>query len=891
MLNQVVLVALLPAVLAKPIVQRSQTATMHGAYNGRSILANAAPMAIADGLTEGSTSDAAAEQGKSYNKSVPKMDPRNEAETHTRNNARNPEPTVYISAPEIAGRQVKSSQVSASAEQIAETVVDDAASMENGIDDAVDTSMADIPYPKRENAAPSNGTASKGQGTSTSCDCIGACSGQDGKASQMKCMKACAKSCDGDDDTKKKNDPLGGLLSGSLLSGLGMRDVEPRDYPHQSSPPRYEQKKPDPAPHYKEKPQPQPKPEHVVVGGAEEEEYESCMKKCKTHNCQHSSVGLDIDQCGNTSCEESCARYKKGEKFESEHLVYSPHPKREASYPKKNPQPAVPGYVEVEGHMDFENCMKKCSSHNCQHSSVGIDIDQCGNTSCEDSCAKYKKSNKNAKSGKIPSQIHGREQHSPAAYPAKQAPKPYPKKDPAPRPLVHGKLQGNEEYESCMKSCKTHNCQHSSVGIDIDQCGNTSCDEKCKKYKKEEHAEFSTVRAREEQRKTEPAVQKKPAYYPGKPESVVKSANEEYESCMHKCKTHNCQHSSVGIDIDQCGSTSCEDECVRYKKAEHEGHSKRQFEPVAEAAAVPAVPNVPNVPNMPNVPEVPNVPNTPNVPQVPAVPNMPNVPDVPAVPNAPNMPNVPEVPAVPNAPNMPNVPDAPAVPNVPYTPYAPAAPAAPAAPNAPPAPYSPATPYAPYAPFAPYGPHAPHVPHPRNANTPPGVIYGGKTPVSEASGMTDFESCMSKCKTRQCKHANIGHGISQCGDTSCEDSCAQFKEGNHAEVDKVRVKVPGGRLIANPVAGPKTLVVPNVQEVPVADAGESKEFQNCMHKCKTHNCQDAGLGVDVSQCGNTSCDEKCAKFKEGKEAHAVGTPHPAPLPITYPHHYGGKISI
>ncbi|KAI1141165.1 hypothetical protein F5Y05DRAFT_300903 [Hypoxylon sp. FL0543] len=773
MLNQVVLAALMPAVLAKPIVQ---TATMHGAHNGRSIFGNAVPVAMADGMTDSSTNvalqnDAATEQGKSFNKSVPKMDPRNMAATQTRDYGRSPEPTVYIT-PEIAGRELNPDQVAAlSAKGGAQTIFDGATAMMTGIAGAVGSGMADgmghNPHSKREDALPSSTSASASASatvaqaspsasSAASCDCISACADEDGKATQMKCMKTCTQNCDGDNDTTKK-DMLGGLLSGSLLDSLQPRDVDPRDYPHQDPPQKYEEKKPDPPKHEKEphkhkekKPDP-PKHEDKPK---DHKEKKPDPPKYKEEPQKYTEKKPDPP------------------KYEAKPQTYTekkPDPPKYEEKPQKyeQKQPDPPKYETKPNPPKHE---EKPQKYEMKAEDVGVrSVDR------------------------YPPRPSSKPVHRPAPEPASKPAEPV--------KIAEG---GQEEYESCMKHCKTHNCQHSSVGIDINQCGDTSCEESCAKYR--EGAKFETEHlVHTPHPKREVSIPEKHREH-AVPSHFKAEGHEDYEDCMRNCSSHNCQHSSVGIDLNQCGDTSCEDHCVKYKQAEHASYGKRQIAPVGEVATVP---NVPNVPNMPTVPEVPTVPNTP---------------------------------------------------------------AAPNSPNAPPAPHSPA---------------APHAPH---ANAKPGT-HDGQT-VAEGSAMSEFETCMSQCKTHNCQHSGVGIDIEQCGDTSCEDDCAKYKESAHAEVDKERVKAPGEKLIANPAfAGPKTLIVPNVQEVPVAEAHESQEYQDCMQKCKTHNCQKADVGLDVSQCGDTSCEQNCTKYKAGMDAHVEGEPRPvpapAPAPKTFPsHHYG-----
>ncbi|KAI1211822.1 uncharacterized protein F4807DRAFT_458029 [Annulohypoxylon truncatum] len=754
MLNQIVLAALMPAVMASPIAQRSQSAVPSGM--GGVMYHNNIPTAAAHAMDMDTMA--------MKNAALQKIKHNNKDASQTKNHARAPEPTVFVAPTQVVGRQINTTML--------EDMSKNAVSFATGIAESIASGLANLPPSKRADkpastssaplAAPTNGTGAMNatELAKAKCDCVGACSDIDGKSKQMKCIKECAKECDGDDDTKEKKDPVK-----NLLGSLGLREVTPAQIEHAK----------------------RPKPMPVkVTAAAGEEAFEECMKNCKSHNCQHSSVGLSIDQCGKTSCEETCAKHKKSASF-GKKISKKGHPE---NWPLGVPKPKPASAPKHEAaaakkEEEYESCMKECKTHNCQHSSVGLSVDQCGDTFCEDGCAKFRK----AASFASEKTVHKTYLRAVDSYPTK--PEPKPKHDVS----VAGKE--SEEFEACMKECKTHNCQHSGVGLDVDQCGDTMCADSCAEYK---HAAAGAIHGGMHPRDqlnypSSPRPVPQPAAIPA-PKPVFKShpppthktasmasENEEFEACMKECKTHNCQHSSVGLSIDQCGDTACADACAGYKKSAKAGHKhihKKQVEPVPKIEALPAVPAVAPLPAVERLPAVPAVA------PLPAVPNV----------------------AV--------------------------------APNAAPAPDRPATP----APASPAGPGS----HP-----PPDV------PVAAKKGSEDFEACMKQCKSHNCQHTSVGLETEQCGKTSCEDECASYHEADAAVAGKQMVKEPGAKLVANPGLGPDVLAVPNVHDVPVAEGHASQEYEDCMKKCKTHNCQKTGVGLDTEQCGDTSCEEKCVK--------------------------------
>ncbi|KAI1806974.1 hypothetical protein F4811DRAFT_87530 [Daldinia bambusicola] len=369
------------------------------------------------------------------------------------------------------------------------------------------------------------------------------------------------------------------------------------------------------------------------------------------------------------------------------------------------------------------------------------------------------------------------------------------------------------DFEACMDSCKTHNCQHSEVGLSLSQCGDTSCEDACAKYKSSKSMSSMFKLSKSiPKRRVRPVADRVKADAPlPKPKKPVVAAahSTTFEDCMKKCQTHNCQHSEVGISISQCGDTSCTEACAKYKE---DGGMiiTRQLRNSG---------NNGNVPDVPAVPEAPEVPPTPQVPAVPAVPEVPPTPQVPAVPEAPPTPEVPAVPAPPAAPAVKG------------------------------------------------GPIKAAAPAPRSQHHP--VLGHQNIPVKAVAEEGDYESCMKQCKTHNCQKSGVGLDLEQCGDTSCTDACASFKHSGHAAVGVHKTKVPyaPGHLAEHPGPDP-----PVVKTVPEASAHESKEYEDCVRQCKSHNCQKADIGLEVSQCGDTSCTESCAHLKEGKAMHIAGAP-------------------
>ncbi|KAI2470125.1 hypothetical protein F4781DRAFT_195751 [Annulohypoxylon bovei var. microspora] len=778
MLNHLVLVALMPAIMAKPIAQRSQSVVPAGM--GGVMYHNNIPTAAAEAMDLNSSSmkNAAVEEISDMGADIPRNVKQNgnKAASQTQNLARAPEPTVFVAPTQVVGRQINTTMLN--------DISSHAVSFATGITESIAAGLSNLSPSKRgeEPAAATHttntvNTVNTANGTATetkNCDCIGLCSDVDGKAKQMQCIKECAQSCDGDDDSKKK-DPVK-----NLLGSLGLREITPAQIEHAK--------------------RPKPKPVHVTAV-ASEEAFEECMEKCSTHNCQHSSVGLSIDQCGQTSCEESCAKHRKGKagmKITKKGLEFADdYP---AAKPAPKPAHKAPTHksAAAKEEEEWETCMEGCKSHNCQHTGVGLDTEQCGKTSCEEGCAKFKK----AKQFAADNMIHTKYLRAVDAYPTKK-PEPKPKQD------MTLKFKEDEEFEACVKKCRTHNCQHTGVGLDTEQCGDTSCADSCAMYKKDKAGMIHGKVHHAREQLDYPTTPMPPPKHTPKPQAhpehkdVKSSEHEEFKACMKDCKTHNCQHSSPGLSIDPCSDTWCADACVKYKKNAKAGKKiihKKQVQPVPQIEPLPAVPAVAPIPAVPAVAPLPAVPAIPAVAPLPAVA---------AVPNAAPAPNVAVVPNRPSA----------------------AAPAGPAGPGS----------------------------HP-----PPDGLVAAK------AGSVDFESCMKQCKTHNCQHTGVGLDTEQCGDTSCEDACASYREADSAVVGKKKVKSPGAKLVANPFAGPHTLAVPNIHEVPVAEGYENQEFEECVHKCRTRNCQKTGVGLDTEQCGDTSCEEKCVKYKGDAAFRAHG---------------------
>ncbi|KAI1100973.1 hypothetical protein F4804DRAFT_317303 [Jackrogersella minutella] len=671
---------------------------------------------------------------------------------------RAPEPTMFVSAPQMVGRQADSSTPTSHASSAGWKVISsDAVSFATSIAslaDAIASGFADhFPPDKREEATPtmtSSAVMAAATNATAGCDCIGACSDIDGKAAQMRCIKTCAKDCDGDDDSKAKTDVLGDLsksLTGSL--GLGGRAMVPAKLEHaqMSQSGKIVQKKgleqeadypaaKPPAP----KPQPKPEtyPQHV----------DSYPVKAP-------------------------APAPKPETYPQSYPVKAPAPKPDPK-PEHKPEHEKEHKPEHEKEHKPEHEKEHKPEHEKEHKPEHKDDHH------------------------DPKHDHKKEPKHIDNYPAKApAPTPlsypyglhgrdnlrYPTKNHLPRPSAEvshesAKASESEEFEACMKKCSTRNCKHSSVGIDLDQCDNTSCEENCAGHKQGHSGEISKTTGKIHARQQHvpysgsPAPQPAPhsAHHdhahkpaprpnlpapPPAPASAHFSAEEDFESCMNKCSTRNCQHSSVGLDIDQCGNTSCEQHCAKFRKSAHGSINKRNEHPSGPIAEVQAVP------------ELAPVAATPNRPSSHTSPN----------------------------------------------------------------------------------PHAA-----------PGLSPAHEGATAVKGGSKDFEACMSQCKSRNCQHSGVGIDIEQCGDTSCESACAEYKEADSAMIGKEK-QYDGTKIIKNPGIGPKILAVPNEHDVPVGQAHESQEYQDCMSKCKTHNCQKADIGLDVSQCGSTSCEEGCVKFQ------------------------------
>ncbi|KAI1391951.1 uncharacterized protein F4822DRAFT_425169 [Hypoxylon trugodes] len=636
MLNRIVLAALVPAIMAKPIAQPSeQTATNAArATTGSVIYHDNAPRVIANIADYNTTGmiDAAVESHKAgmanNDEPVPRINDPVMRATRTRMaNHQHTRPTAINAVPHVVERQIAFNSTKASSlfgnphpgSSSANWAASSAAAVAYASDlaNAIAEDLALFPPQKREptvtptssmrpstSGSPTHSSAKPAR-TFASCDCISECADEDGKATQMMCMEDCSKSCDGDDDGKNNN--LFTSLQTTLNQTLGLRDITPITHTHVH----------------------EPKPVHEVAAG-EEEDYEACMNSCKTHNCQHSEVGISLSQCGDTSCEDACAKHKKGG---ADKVIYKKHvepvPHRTA---KTHPPPKAVAPVEAgaKGDEEYEACMSKCSTHNCQNSQVGIDISQCGDTSCADSCAQYKKT----KSMEAhTANVFDKKNVVPVANHVPQSRKPVPAKAHAHAhaPAVEGAAHSEEDYEACVSKCKTHNCQHSEVSIRLSQCGDTSCHDSCAKKHKSGAAQIHSG-----PKNPAHAPAHAPVHARGRVGDDVKAEakgvkpvaagghKEDYQSCMSKCSTHNCQHSEVGIDISQCGKTSCEDDCAKYKnEGEFEVDVKKEHPPPDPHLNIPVDAPIPG-------PHSRTKANTGNVPAVAAVPEVPPVRDLPS---------------------------------------------------------------------------------------------------------------------------------------------------------------------------------------------------------------------------------------------------------------------
>ncbi|KAI2619587.1 hypothetical protein GGR54DRAFT_639913 [Hypoxylon sp. NC1633] len=470
---------------------------------------------------------------------------------------------------------------------------------------------------------PRNETAPVSDATDA-CDCIGNCSGMESSAEQWKCMKTCADTCDGDDD-KKKNDVAGGILSGSLLSSLGLRDLD-----HRGS-------------------LPTPAPVHAVnhvptrahdpeISSSDEAAYEQCLHSCRTHNCESADIALPVSQCGNTSCEDDCAKFKtsrsghvKSHKFH--HKMPAVRPFRPAPRdlermpasrlrPASRPTAKTPE-VSAGREADYESCMKQCSTHNCQSADIALPVSQCGDTSCEENCAQFKAADffHAAVNHHLPPVRRAQElsdlpelQDLPNVYkdadvaevlevadvadapevadvpdvadvpetaavpevaaipnppnaravPARQT------RPTGPNPHTQPDVSASQhaDYESCMSSCKSHNCQSANIALPVSQCGSTSCEQNCAQYKTSAHERIDTTRAATP---SHMHVEQQPGLGPVLvPEFRTQTegaaaAGTEYEDCISKCRTRNCQSADIGTVIEQCGDVRCDENCAHFK--------------------------------------------------------------------------------------------------------------------------------------------------------------------------------------------------------------------------------------------------------------------------------------------------------------------------------------
>ncbi|KAI1761137.1 hypothetical protein GGR53DRAFT_469641 [Hypoxylon sp. FL1150] len=467
------------------------------------------------------------------------------------------------------------------------------------------------PSTQSTSSATSSIAAASSSMASLSCDCISECADEHGPpsdehltASQMTCIQSCANSCDHDDDKADKagKDEKKPDLLGTLVPGLGLRDVAARQHGAPWSP--------RVRPHY----------EPPKFSASADSEYEDCMHNCTTNNCQSLDMGDHISQCGDTSCEDKCKGFST-EGSASATLPGFPLDKKQFIPPPPSffrEPPSRPKFSS-SGEFDFEACKQNCTTHNCQSLDMGGHISQCGDTSCEDECRSMErdfnsKLNLVKKEAKPP--VFGGPARvkkpdpvvpGPAVYPvepAAAAPKaemhghakhgrPHPGPHMGPRadvvpavpdvpdvpavPNANGMpddptafASAGAEYDACVSTCKTNNCQSADLGGLITQCGDTSCEDQCRHFKSDAKASVSRPKPEPWHRPLGPldaATQAAKAQSDRHNVKPVAGAEEskEYEDCMSTCKTHNCQSADVGGLISQCGDTECASTCARFK--------------------------------------------------------------------------------------------------------------------------------------------------------------------------------------------------------------------------------------------------------------------------------------------------------------------------------------
>ncbi|KAI1405108.1 hypothetical protein F4819DRAFT_29596 [Hypoxylon fuscum] len=629
MLSQVVVAALLPAIMAKPIAARTAAAEMN--VPSAAVAHDDTPMAMMAAAMANSMGRNDTEDFESTGEAVAKI--KHDALSKTQAHQQAPKPTVGMG---LAGRQWDPEELE---EIIASTIygqaVSDAMSAATDAFSAAASSVRSIHIPKREvvptqtaSMSVASATSSMAAAASSSavggCDCISKCADEKGPpsdqhltASQMKCISTCANECDGDDDSQKHSN----LLDSLDLSSLGLGgDKEARQLHGKKVHAHL--------------------PSHEPVAAMHEEaEYEACMKDCGSHNCQSLDMGDKIAQCGDTHCEQACAGFKKGKsgmvQTKNRHGKVPVKPVAPGHFMEKKsikseedfvmgamaaaaPKPKVPEVAHA-GMSEFDSCMSDCRTHNCQSLDMGDKISQCGDTKCEDSCAHYKAGYAEKHPFVKPKKpFHAVRQAVPAvpevaevpaaavvpevaavpavpnaaADPADPAdpntpPTPNapvsPNRAPGSHSSVSPNLRGNSnapvalessnaEFDACMSDCRTHNCQSADLGGTIAQCGDTSCESACAHLKADSKGMV--------QGQKKPAPYHKPVGPLDAATQLAKAqsdshkkakpvagfeASQEYDDCMTECKTHNCQKADLAGDISQCGDTQCKQSCKHLK--------------------------------------------------------------------------------------------------------------------------------------------------------------------------------------------------------------------------------------------------------------------------------------------------------------------------------------
>ncbi|KAI0602599.1 hypothetical protein F4775DRAFT_146055 [Biscogniauxia sp. FL1348] len=230
--------------------------------------------------------------------------------------------------------------------------------------------------------------------------------------------------------------------------------------------------------------------------------YESCMSGCKS-DCMTANAPLDTTECSE-SCEERCAQFAHADSdivprqlgalgglLGGGNPPPKPAPKTAAPKQQASAEPPQSGPTVGSGFTSYEACMSRCHS-DCQIIDMPLHLEHC-DKDCASSCQKFA----HIDSGKLTKKSEEEEttrQDGPAPLQARptlesaastletqvEAPQMAEAKRAA--PLQNGPvlITGAKTYQGCMNGC-LDDCQGSHLAIERKRCGGR-CEGACSQY-------------------------------------------------------------------------------------------------------------------------------------------------------------------------------------------------------------------------------------------------------------------------------------------------------------------------------------------------------------------------------------------------------------------------